>query len=276
MHWILQKNLFNEAGWDRLVETLERFKISYSVHAVIPFVGELEPDINPDGKVICFGAYSLRHLAQKRGWNPGVYDLAPYTFEEQRKHWGKLMLNYDSEVVRFADAKFEGVRFVRPIDDTKSFAGRLFDDMEFTQWQADVSKLTPEDGSTITADTLIQLSSPKKIYSEYRCWVVRGEIVTMSQYKLGSRVVYQNMDNLTLSRDARMFANEVLATKNRRQDITCACGPKDGWHPLPAFCLDVCETPDGWRVVEINTINSSGFYAANMTELVNHLEWANR
>ena len=31
------------------------------------------------------------------------------------------------------------------------------------------------------------------------------------------------------------------------------------WSPEKAFCLDVCDTQDGLRVVEINTINSAGF-----------------
>lgn len=274
MHWILQKNLFNETGWEDLVHTLERFNIPHSVHAVIPFIGEIEPNIELEGKVICFGSYSLRHLAKKRGWNPGVYDLEPYNFEMQREHWGDLMLNYDSEVVRFADAKFEGVRFIRPIDDTKSFAGRLFDNVEFEQWQSDVSKLTADDGSTITPDTLIQLSSQKKIYTEYRCWVVNSHVVTMSLYKLGDRVVYKNMDN-DEGREALAFANLVLRMEKGVRGITLTAR-NEGWQPQSAFCLDVCNTPDGWRVVEINTINSSGFYAANMTQLVNHLEWANK
>lgn len=47
MHWILQTNLFNEAEWENLVGVLERFDIPYSVHKVIPFVGELVPPAEP-------------------------------------------------------------------------------------------------------------------------------------------------------------------------------------------------------------------------------------
>lgn len=269
MHWILQNNLFAERGWEDLVATLERFNHPYSVHKIVPFVGDIVPDVQPEGKVICFGAYSLRHLAKARGWTPGVYDLEPYHFEIQREHWGDKMLNYDAEVVPFSHAKFDGARFIRPIEDSKSFAGRLFNDDEFEQWQKDVSKLTPEDGSTITGETLIQLCSPKKIYSEYRCWIVDRKIVTISQYKLGNRIVYKNVDNAE-GRDACSFAWSVL------KGNIFANTTLDGWMPQPAFCLDVCETPDGWKIVEINTINSSGFYAANITELVNALEWMNR
>lgn len=76
MHWILQNNLFQEKEWDSLVSALERFQLPYSVHKVIPFIGELVPEPTPkDEKVICLGSYSMRHSAKKHGWNPGVYDL---------------------------------------------------------------------------------------------------------------------------------------------------------------------------------------------------------
>lgn len=267
MHWILQNNLFNEKGWEDLVACLERFNIPYSVHKVIPFIGQIEPDANPDGKVICFGSYSLRHLAKEKGWFPGVYDLAPYTFEEQLKHWGDKMLNADSIVSRFEDAVVNDIKFIRPIDDTKSFAGRTIEPEEFKKWQYDVCQLKVEDGSTINNDTLIQVSSPKKIYSEYRCWIVDRKIVTISQYKLGDRIVYKNVDNAE-GRAAHSFAWSVL------KGNIFANTTLDGWMPQPAFVLDVCETPDGWKIVEINTINSAGFYAANITELVTALEYA--
>lgn len=36
--------------------------------------------------------------------------------------------------------------------------------------------------------------------------------------------------------------------------------------------LDVCETDEGMKIVEINTINAAGFYAANVTDLVLSIE----
>lgn len=45
MHWVLQHNVFNEAGFQRLVDTLDRLGLSYSLHKVIPFVGVLSPPL---------------------------------------------------------------------------------------------------------------------------------------------------------------------------------------------------------------------------------------
>lgn len=271
MHWVLQENIFNEAAWGKLIETLERFNISYSEHKVIPFIGELVPEPPPLKNVICFGSYSMRHTAKVNQWSPGVFDLFDSNFNEQMKHWGHLMLNADSIVCKFKDADWDsGDKFVRPIDDSKYFAGAVFDLEEFKTWQKNVCVLELDYGNSLTADTLIQVSTPKKIYAEYRCWVVDRKIVTVSMYKRGDKVIYQNVDDGT-GDEVRRFATQVLKTSNCSTSITLSMG-NDGWQPARAFCLDVCETPDGWKIVEINTINSCGFYAANITELVLILE----
>lgn len=264
MHWILQNNLFNETEWETMVGTLERFKIPYSVHKVIPFIGELVPEPAPlQSKVICFGSYSMRHSAKKFGWTPGVYDLFDQNFVIQKSHWGDLMLNYDSEVVLFKDAVVTEDTFIRPIDDSKYFAGKVFSAEEFNEWQVKVCVLKEDYGNSLTGATLIQLCKPKKIYAEYRFWVVDKEIVTCSLYKRGDRVIYSS----EVDQHVKRFATSVI----RHGDITLSM-KTFAWQPHRAYVLDVCETPDGMKIVEINTINSSGFYAGNVQDLVLALE----
>lgn len=255
MHWIVQANIYDEPGWVALVDTLTRFNISHSQHRIIPFVGELLPDINPSGRVICMGTYSMRHIAKSRNWYPGVFDLEPFDFTTQLAHWGDHMLNSDAVVVRFADAVFtQPEMFVRPIEDSKIFAGGIFEQEEFVGWQIRVCKLHQDDGSTLTENTMIQLCSLKQIFSEHRFWVVKGQIVTASTYKIGSKVIYNNVV------DDRFYeyVNARIAE----------------WQPLEAFVIDVADTPLGIKVVEINTLNSSGYYAADMQKLVLALEYA--
>jgi hypothetical protein len=135
MHWILQENLFRENEWDNLVGALTRFNIPFSVHKVIPFIGELVPQPEPlQPNVVCFGSYSMRHSAKKFGWTPGVFDLFHQNFVLQKYHWGELMLNYDSQVVPFKHAWLNEPSFVRPIDDSKYFACAVIDPDEFNEW----------------------------------------------------------------------------------------------------------------------------------------------
>lgn len=264
MHWVLQTNLFNEAEWDNLVGTLERFKIPFSVHKVIPFIGELVPEPVPQSdKVICFGSYSMRHAAKKFGWNPGVYDLFDQNFLVQMSHWGTMMLNHDAMVVPFRNAVIDEDTFIRPIDDSKYFAGKVFSAAEFNEWQEKVCVLKEDFGNSLNGDTLIQLCQPKKIYAEYRFWVVGGRIVTCSLYKRGDRVIYSS----DVDQQVRWFAEGVV----RHGDIRLITRTS-AWQPHRAYVLDVCETPDGMKIVEINTINSSGFYAAHVQDLVMALE----
>lgn len=249
--------------------TLERFNIPYSIHKVVPFVGELMPKPEVECKnVICMGSYSMRHTAKKEGWIPGVYDLEPFDFRIQLKHWGRHMLNADAWVGRFEDANFdEELMFIRPVLDSKSFAGKVFTKEEFYEWKRKVVVLNEDDGSSLDKDTIIQVCSPKKIYAEYRFWIVDQKIVTYSLYKRGDKVMYSSdVDQHVIN-----YVNEILRIKNQKLDIS-AIAANTGWAPHKAFVLDVCETPDGMRVVEINTLNSAGFYAANMTDLVLALE----
>ncbi len=68
-------------------------------------------------------------------------------------------------------------------------------------------------------------------------------------YKHRDRVVYSDM----IPEYVTKFAQDMA----------------DIWCPNRAFDLDVCETPEGMRIVEINSINSAGFYACDMGKFVN-------
>jgi ATP-grasp domain, R2K clade family 3 len=259
MHWILQNNLFNEDAYQTLLETLQRQGLPYSIHKVIPFIGELTEPEAPvvDGSVICMGSYSMRHAAVKHGWTPGVFDLEPFDFQVQLQHWGSEMFNADSVVTTFGDAKFpEGAErmFVRPVADSKVFAGTVIEVAEFEEWQRKVCVLEEDFGNSLTKDTLIQVSEPKAILAEYRFWIVKGEIVSASLYKRGRYVIYSDQ------------VDDFYADYVRKRIAE--------WCPHEAFCIDICSTAYELKIMEIGTINSCGFYACNIPKLVDALESA--
>ena len=256
MYWIIQNNTANEAKWIDLLEILGRFHIPFSVHKVIPFAGELlDPPTIEHNNVICMGAYWLRHYAKKQGYNPGVFDLDEFDFTKQLEHWGDHMLNADSQVVRFADANPElSAFFCRPILDSKSFAGAMFDRQDFMDWKRRVVVL--EHDSTVGPDTMIQICGRKTIHAEYRFFVVNGRIATASMYRSGGQTFFKNVDDRGVWGYLHDYVNARVAE----------------WNPVGSMCLDVAETPDGLRIVEINTLNSSGFYDIDMQRLVFALE----
>lgn len=268
MHWILQSNLFNESAYQVLLDTLQRFDIPFSIHKVVPFVGELvpEPELNTKN-VMCMGAYSLRHAAKKYGWTPGVFDLEEFDFTKQLAKWGNEMLNADSVVTRFEDANFpdgEDLMFMRPILDSKSFAGKVFERQEFYDWKRQVCVLEHDYGNSLDGSTIVQMCKPKVIYAEYRFWIVDGVVVSCSLYKRGNRVMYSS----DVDDHVKRYAGNIA----RCGDITLSIRPRADLQPARAWVLDVCETPDGMRIVETNTLNSAGFYACDIPALVHALE----
>ena len=253
MHWLIQNNIFSEQQWDVMLDTLKRFELSYSEHKVIPFIGELLPEpqlIN--NNAICIGSYSMRHTAKKLNLYPGVFDIYDQNFEVQKSHWGKEMLNYSSRVERFADVKLDDCKFLRPIVDSKVFAGKIFDKEDFEKWQHGVCELNLKNGSSLTPDTLVQVADVANIYAEYRFWIVKNEIVTCSLYKQGSRVFYSPEvgDNVIA------YVKDIISR----------------WLPHETCVVDVAETSEGMRIVEPNTLNAAGFYAGNIQKLIFRLD----
>lgn len=255
MHWMLQENMFGELAYAEFCRVLGRLDLPYSVHQIVPFVGTFltEPEADTNN-IICMGSYSMRYTAKARGWNPGVFDLEPFPFPVQHAHWGANMLNGASRVMALKDVDLEGKRaFIRPSHDTKSFIAKVYDPFEFVEWQARVEKLGDMPNELLDRNTQVQVSPVREIYEEYRFWVVKGEIVCASLYKRG---------------DAGLYSADVPQAYHEYVEAMIAI-----WQPHEAFVIDVANVPDdgdGWRgikIIEINTINAAGFYAANLPKL---------
>jgi hypothetical protein len=256
MHWILQPNFFNESAYETVLQVLERFNISYSIEKWIPIfhVFEHEPQL-PSKNVMCMGTYALRQAAQERGWYPGVFDLEPFDFTVQLKHWGNHMLNADADVMAFKDVQFLSAAFLRPLQDSKVFDGKVYHQEDFMKWQHDVCvKGEKANGSSLTPDTPVQVCYPKTIHAEYRFWVVKGEIVTASMYRRSKQVFYSS----EVDECYHDFVRARIAE----------------WMPLETFVIDVCSIPGTGegrhdiKIVEINTLNSAGYYAADIQKLI--------
>jgi len=255
MYYIVQKNLFREKNFDILINLFQRWKIEYEIIDWIPFQEEIT--IHTDRKdIMCFGGVSLAKAAIKYNWNPGIFYNENHDMEVYFQHYKEHMLNSDGFFIRSQDelpASLPEVFFARPADDTKLFSGGLFSKKGWDDTMK--AYLTLKKG--LEHDVKIFVASDKDyIAKEIRCWVVEGKVVTMSQYKLGILVTQKNYDH---DEDARAFAQKMV----------------DIYTPSRAFVLDICLYQGEWKVVEINCINSAGFYDANMDKLLTALEEGN-
>jgi hypothetical protein len=257
MRWILQENIFQEAAFDKLLDVVQRFGFVFSVHKVVPFIGELIPEPAPYiGKTIVFGSYSMRHSVNRHHWYPGIYNMEHA--QGLDTPWGREnLLNGDGREMKFEylayNAKYfhgdDAVVFIRPVHDTKVFAGTVMSVPEITEWVHKVCELEEDDGSSLTALTDVIMSEPKDISREWRNWVVGGKIVSSSLYKRGNRVIYAE----GIDAPALEFAEAMIKI----------------WNPADAYVLDICELGDGsYRIVEAQCINAAGFYAGDVQKIV--------
>lgn len=250
MQWILQE--FEDTP--KLAAALDRLGIPYTMHRVVPFVGDLlpEPKIRDPDNVVMFGSYSLWRNAQKNGYRPGVFKLRPFVHEVP---WQPFMLNgADALFLTVADIPLrlngDADWFVRPVSDSKEQPGKVLSAQEIREIAAKVVALNESEipiGS-LRHDTRLMLTKPERIYKEWRVWIVNDEIVTYSLYKEGARVVYRG----EIDDDAHEFVAQMISLNPAFS---------------PAYVMDVCRTDDGLRFLETNCINAAGFYDADITRL---------
>ncbi len=167
-----------------------------------------------------------------------------YDFEKfDQAYYSQLnlpLLNKDCIVIPFNEAKnlkFDQDMFVKPSTDLKVFNGgfiasnTLFSD--FLEKQQLMSNI---DYSQVN----ILFSPIKKVFSEYRFFVVNKKVISGSRYMV-DRVV---------SPDS--FVPEDIF--NKAQEISLLYQPAD------IFTLDLCYTDQGIFIVEYNCFNCSGSY----------------
>jgi hypothetical protein len=180
--------------------------------------------------------------------------MANLDFEVQRDHWGERMLNHDAQVVRFADVPAQAAPFfIRPVLDTKSFTGSVMAWPAFEAWRSKVLALA-SDRPAITADTRVMICREKEIWNETRTWIVDGKVITSSGYRFGIHAQYCPPEEVH---------PEIVRFAER-----CAAA----WSPDRAYVLDIAMTQEGFHILEVNNINSAGWYRCDLNRLVIALE----
>lgn len=199
-----------------------------------------------------------------KDWIPGSFYGGNHDFEIYSKYYGDNLLNANSKIqkydepIEFSEEILIGsgrgfkdsVKFIRPTKDSKLFTGGIFTKIK---WEDKVVSLKAYlDQSHINDPSVIQVTDIKVIYKEARVWVVDGKVITSSYYKYSNFVPYQE----DVEPEGLVFAQSMV----------------DLYQVADAFVIDICLTPDGWKIVEINCINCSGFYKGDLQKVVIALE----
>jgi hypothetical protein len=207
-----------------------------------------------DACVVFRGSLGLmRHIQRTRHWKPGGWcSFANLACSTYYAHFGPFLLNRDytllpvGEALRLTDTLFarHGVNnrlFVRPDSVEKSFTGVLADKLIFTRT---ISALS------FDPTTLVLVARPRRLLHEWRLIVANGRVIAGSQYRNESGVTEEPGG----PDEVMAFATSVLE--------------KVEWRPDPLFAMDVCNSEDGFRVVELNSFSCSGQYLADLRPIV--------
>lgn len=220
---------------------------NHEIVKYIPFSEHLEVKTSRKD-VFFFGSTNAGLVARKKyDWTPGHFINENFTMEKYLPAFGEHMLNSDGKIIA-TDTIFTEPEhfFCRPLGDGKEFTGQLFNIKQWYDYVWDNTDLLEKCPNVLVA-------SPKTTQQEIRCWMIDGEPVTISQYKIGSRGNYLNMDH---NDEAIIFARKMAKI----------------FQPARAFCLDICLYNDEYYIVELGCINHCGFYDANMGKLIDALE----
>jgi hypothetical protein len=250
MFYVIQENVFREENYNKIFDVMKRLKLPYEVLR-FDKNGNFNPLMNRRKDVFVFGSVRAARLASNKQWIPGSFYGENHDFQIYKLFYKNNLLNYDSQLKDISDKinwELNEIKFIRPTKDSKTFNGKLYTK---TKWE-DTVKMVEEKNLGVIPPVTIQVGTPKKIYKEARIWIVNGKIVTSSYYKFN--------DNVVWSEDVEP---EGLEFAQRMVNI---------YQVAPAFVMDICLTPDGWKIVEINCINCSGFYKGDLQKLVMALE----
>jgi hypothetical protein len=252
MHYIIQENIFREPNYDKIFSVMEKLNLSYEIVTIEPFAEELKFTTNSKN-VFVYGSVKLAKIAQQYDFKPGSFYGGNHVFEVYSQHYKAHLLNFDSEISEFGKKmKWEAgeEKFIRPSRDAKVFTGKKFTETKWNDFV--VQSLSNKEKTPLTSDTKIQITKPKKIFKEARVWIVGGKIITSSYYLFHGNIEFEeNVDP-----EGLQFAEKMIEIY-RVED---------------AFVMDICLTSEGWKIVEINCVNSAGFYKADVEKLVIALE----
>ena len=262
MHWLIQSCFDHDPKVRELINHLERMKINHSFCKAVPFSENdlvIDFDLNDiDEPIFTYGSYTLSKIISKRGYKPGAFISPDISLDRLLSNYGDKMFNDDMKFYRLGDVAdhVSGEFFIRPMEDSKSFPAEVMGKDTLVEYINDIKGIG--DGwSPVTLDTMVAVCKPKEIQQEIRFFVVDGKISTYSSYKVGDRVQYSE----DVDRNIIDYVSSLVGFGN--------------WNPDIAYCLDIAVSDWEPKVLEVNSINSSGLYAIDTQKLIMSIEGLN-
>lgn len=210
-----------------------------------------------DACVVFHGSMELAiRLSEELPWRPTVYcNWSNYDCSTYYCHLSEFLVNADYVMLPFGELRRrkeflfdtfarDSAIFVRPNSCRKSFSGQL---AHWDSFEADLELMAFYD---VPPETIVLVSSPKKIEEEWRFVVAAGEVVAGSLYKSRGQL----RPEPRFSPAAHSLATEVAG---------------QAFQPDRTWVFDVCRTAENeLHLLEIGSFSFADLYACDLTAVV--------
>lgn len=256
--WLVQANGKEKQGL-AIGQALQDLGVPYRGIYVKPFTDtlELEEPVPPNVIPVFWGSTTLMGQILNSEWkNLPTFFYRPdgFHYPTWQRHFGRKLLNGSAKILPLREVaetwKTPSPKFLRPLGDFKDFTGQVFYREDFFRWYEDIA--VNGGYPTLTPDTPIVFGRPKNILQEWRFFIVKRKIISASLYREDGKTKQE----AGASKGALQFVESLL----------------DRWLPHETVVMDVAavKTPvhTNMRIVEFNTLNTSGFYAHDVEAIV--------
>lgn len=252
MYYIVQKNVFQDPRYDEIFRVLNELNLEYEEVQFQPNSNEFY--LKTERKdIFVYGSVKLAKVTAEFDWNPGSFYGNNHEFEKYSAGYGIHSINHGSCICQLKDkidwSKSQTL-FIKPSEEAKIFTGKVFNEHEWNDFV--YYKLNDQNEKRITEKTKIQISEPFHLTKEARIWIVGNKVVTSCYYKFHGNAEYEE----NVPESGLAFAQEMAEL----------------FKVADAYVMDIAYTLDKWKIMEINCINSAGFYKGNVMKIVQALE----
>jgi hypothetical protein len=251
LQWVIQRNLTNNNYLEGIKNACQQLGTGFIELDIIPFTAAL-PEFDKSRRSIVYGSTTFNELAFKdETLREGVFfDENNFSIENYIEKWGRYMLNYGAIITSFKElVKLEyapdKLLFIRPDDDSKSFAGEVKQFDEINDWY---SQLNGVENTNLSPESKIVVSEPYNIQFEWRLWIVNKKVIAASKYR----------EYFKLKKEEGCPEDVILFAEERCKEYT----------PHAIFVMDICLCGDQYYIVECNSMNGAGFYNANIENII--------